>query len=167
MEQRQTIEKLKEAAEILKLKIAGHKGLNVYAKQKALFEQWLQVELFCIFFKEEDIRIEHRKPFEIEGIPHEIWIDLTFKNWVIELKVFNQESIGPAKVLERLKNIDSDKDSNKALMFVIHGIEADANNNISGPKGDWTDKFNNLYLKYLNFEFENKENKGVIGYALL
>ena len=62
----------------LKKKIETHKGLTVFAKNRAQFEGWLKVELV-------DILQKHFPDVE----PEKGFVDISFDNWLIELKTIN------------------------------------------------------------------------------
>jgi len=102
-------------------RIETHHGLSVFAKEKAKFEGWLKVELCSILFEHfNDVTPERNR------------IDLTFKNWAIELKTINTNYRFPnvvnksrpitknvTDVLYDIKKLKDTDYSNKAVLFVV------------------------------------------------
>ena len=101
----------------LKPKLESNKGLAIFAKQRAKFEGWLKVELVRILSNYfDDISPENNR------------IDITFKDWAIELKTVNT-NIRYKNVISKVrpitKNINdviSDIEKLKFTTYVNKGI---------------------------------------------
>lgn len=108
----------------IKPKLENNQGLSIFAKERAKFEGWLKVELcnsLSKYFK--DVAPERNR------------IDVTFENWVIELKTVNtniryenvknkhrpitKNTQGVINDINKLKSIDY---TNKAILFVVFPI---------------------------------------------
>lgn len=113
----------------IKTKVQNNKGLNVFAEERAKFEGWLKVEI-CNSLHD---KVENL-------IPEKSFIDITFKDWAIELKTFStnyKHPIVTPKSRPITDNVDGvikdikdlkDKHSeykNKAILFVVFPIEQD------------------------------------------
>jgi hypothetical protein len=103
-------------------KLENHKGIFIFAKERAKFEGWLKVEL-C----------ESLSKYFQNVIPERDRIDITFNDWAIELKTVNtnyrfenteyktrpitKNIQGVIEDIEKLKKTSSY--SNKAILFIV------------------------------------------------
>ncbi len=126
----------KKLAELLfreiKLKLENNQGLSIFAKERAKFEGWLKVELCNI--------LSSPKYFNYfnDIIPEKDRIDITFKNWAIELKTINtniryenvKNKTRPTTknvqgVIKDIKKLKSRNYKNKAVLFIAFPINHD------------------------------------------
>ena len=144
----------------IKPKLENNQGLSIFAKERAKFEGWLKVELcnsLSKYFK--DVAPERNR------------IDVTFENWVIELKTVNtniryenvknkhrpitKNTQGVINDINKLKSIDY---TNKAILFVVFPI-------IHSNK-NWQVQLQRISkllreIKHVNFNFKD-EIPGVV-----
>lgn len=109
----------------LKKRLGEHKGLSIFAQQRAKFEGWLKVELCKILS-------EHFP----DTLPEKDRIDLVAGNWAIELKTVNtnyrydgvvnksrpitDNTAGVCRDIEKLKKV---RYPNKAVIFIAFPLE--------------------------------------------
>jgi len=144
----------------IKPKLENNKGLSIFAKERAKFEGWLKVELcdsLSKYFK--DI------------VPESNRIDITFKNWAIELKTVNTNiryknvknkhrpiTRNTQGVIDDIEKLKSSSYTNRAVLFVVFPI-THCNEN-------WQVQLQRISkllreIKYINFNFKN-EISGVV-----
>ena len=108
----------------IKPKLENNKGLSIFAKERAKFEGWLKVELcdsLSKYFK--DI------------VPESNRIDITFKNWAIELKTVNTNiryknvknkhrpiTRNKQGVIDDIEKLKLTNYTNRAVLFVVFPI---------------------------------------------
>jgi len=111
--------------EQLKCRLSRHKGLSIFAKEKAKFEGWLKVEL-C------DILIQNG----IDVCPEKDRIDIVFNDYAIELKTLNTNLRYPnvknktrpitnntESVIDDIKKLKKMSYKNKVILFVTFPAE--------------------------------------------
>lgn len=109
----------------LKPKLVANNGLAIFAKERAKFEGWLKVEL-C----------ESLSRYFINIIPEKNRIDITFDDWVIELKTVNTNiryenvinkhrpiTMNIDDVINDIINLKSVNYINKGMLFIVFPIE--------------------------------------------
>jgi len=151
----------------LSLRLENHKGLKIFAVERAKFEGWIKVEL-C------DILLAYFK----EVIPEKNRVDISFSDWGIELKTLNtniryegvnnksrpitNNTNGVVIDINKLKKLDCYK--NKAVLFIVFPItHADRYWNIQ------LERIKPLLsqLKHKEFKFNNSNISGVIYFGLI
>ena len=111
-------------------KIQNHRGLAVFARERAKFEGWLKVEIVTILSK-------HVKSV----VPEKNRVDITFEDWAIELKTVNtnlrydnvrnkrkaitKNTAGVVKDINKLRSVGT---GNKAVIFVVFPATPDNEN---------------------------------------
>lgn len=160
-------EKLSEIIlEKISLKLQNHKGLKVFAIERAKFEGWLKVEICEILLG-----------YYRDVIPEKNRVDISFSDWGIELKTLNT-NIRYKDVKNKIRPITNNTDSviidinklknldykNKAVLFIVFPITPeDKNWNIQ------LDRIKPLLsqLKERKFNFNNSNISGVIYFGLI
>ncbi len=111
-------------------KIENHRGLSVFARERAKFEGWLKVELVDSLYE-----------LFSDVTPEKDRVDICFRDWALELKTINtnirypnvknktrpitKNTKGVIDDIEKLKHV---KVSNKAVVFIVFPIIADNKN---------------------------------------
>jgi len=137
----------------LKNRLESSKGLSVFAHERAKFEGWLKVELCDVL-----------SAYVSSIIPEKLRVDVTFDDWLIELKTVNT-NVRYSNVKNKhrpiTKNIQGVIDDvlklkkighcNKAIVFVAFPIEHD---NDYWEKQLVRIRKHLRELKYVQFEFK-------------
>ena len=149
----------------IKPKLANSDGLSIFARERAKFEGWLKVELCDSLSRIFD-----------DVSPEKNRIDVTFKNWAIELKTVNtnyrfinvENKTRPITkniqgVIDDIENLKSSGYVNKAVLFVVFPVTLDNEN--------WEDhliKITSLLreTKYTSFKFKSGI-PGIIYFGLI
>ncbi len=149
----------------LKPKLQNHKGLSIFAKERAKFEGWLKVEMCDSLMKKfKDV------------LPEKNRIDITFQDWAIELKTINTNYEGAAKrhrpitrntngVVEDIKKLRSFKNiKNKGVLFITFPVKHNNQN--------WQIQLNRINknlskIKFCPFNFKNNNAPGVIYFGVV
>ena len=108
----------------LKTSIEGNDGLSIFACERAKFEGWLKVELCNILSRHSD-----------QITPEKSLVDVTFDDWLIELKTINtnyrySNVVRKTKpitnnvegVVKDIKKLRKRKYKNKAVLFVVFPV---------------------------------------------
>jgi len=153
--------------EKLKSRLENHKGLKIFAVERAKFEGWIKVEI-C------DILLDYFK----EVIPEKNRVDISFSDWGIELKTLNtniryedvknkirpitKNTQGVIIDINKLKRLDYYK--NKAVLFIVFPITPEDRN--------WNIQLNRIkpmlsQLKDKGFKFNNSNISGIIYFGLV
>ena len=111
----------------LKRKLEKHEGLSVFAGQRAKFEGWLKVEV-C------EILIQYLE----DVIPERGRIDITSKDWAIELKTmttnyryegvslkFRPITMNVAQVCQDIEKLQNSDYRYKAVLFIVFPLRRD------------------------------------------
>lgn len=149
----------------IKSKIKDHIGLSIFAKERAKFEGWLKVEL-C----------ESLSKYFKDVVPEKNRIDITFKDWAIELKTVNtnvryknvEDKTRPITkniqgVIKDIKKLKLLSYKNKAVLFIVFPMEH--------SNKRWRNQLNKISrllkkIKYREFHFK-KKIPGVIYFGLI
>jgi hypothetical protein len=139
----------------LKEKMENHKGLAIFARERAKFEGWLKVEVCGLL----------AKYFE-NVLPEKEWIDITFEDWAIELKTVNTNiryknaknkhrpiTRNVQGVIEDIEKLSKTDYTNKSVLFVVFPIRH-ANSNWQIHLGKITEKLSEI--EHMEFKFQNK-----------
>lgn len=109
--------------------LSGSLGLSVFARERAKFEGWLKVELCSIL-------VEHNYA---ATFPEKNRIDVTFGDWVIQLKTVNTNYRFPRAVnkhrpitknvqgviddIENLRKLKASEVNKKAVLFAVFPVQ--------------------------------------------
>ena len=139
----------------LKPKLEHHKGLSIFARERAKFEGWLKVELCDSLTKHFD-----------DVTPEKERIDITSGNWAIELKTINtnirfknvRDKSRPITkntqgVIDDIEKLRASKYPNKAVLFAVFPIWHSNEN--------WQRQFRRINerlsdIKFIEFSFQGK-----------
>ena len=149
----------------LKPKLENNNGLAIFAKERAKFEGWLKVEL-----------IEILSNYFNNIAPENNRIDITFKDWAIELKTVNTNIRYPNVinkhrpitmnidgVISDIDNLKSSNYINKGILFIVFPIQHN-NTNWQIHLGRIKNKLSKI--EFIQFHFSN-EIPGVIYFGLI
>ena len=160
-------EQISDIFNYLQNKIAVHKGLSVFAKERSKFEGWLKVEL-TNYFAENGYSV----------IPEKEHIDIVVNNRIaIELKTVNTSykgneselknktrpiTLNIEEIIKDIRSLKNNSYSEKYVLFIVFPLD------LKKHESKWNihlikinDKLPNKKLESQEIEFENKL-KGVI-----
>ena len=150
----------------LRDKIENHKGLTIFAKNRAKFEGWLKVEL---------VNILQKQCPDVE--PEKELVDISFKDWLIELKTVNTNykykgvpyktrpiTENVKGVIEDIKQLRKKKSANKAVLFIVFPVDQN-----SGYWQKHLEKIDSNLSACISetFKFNNSDIPGIIYLGLV
>ena len=154
----------------IKPKLENSQGLTIFARERAKFEGWLKVEVcdsLSKYFRDvvPELYTTERK-----------WIDISFQNWVIQLKTVNTSyryknveiktrtiTMNIQAVIDDIEYLKSKNFDNRAVLFVAFPATHDHEK--------WQDHYQKISsllrrIKHVSFNFKNYV-PGIIYFGLV